>query len=103
MKNVLKRKNFLQLEGGKMSEKNKNPSSKKGKDIPMSLRLRVAYGFANAEEQILFSRLNLESKPRNEKENVSGCEPTGCESSANTGGCSPGTSCLFTCLQTHQE
>lgn len=103
MRNVTERSILYILKGGNMSERTKKQSGKKGKDIPMALQLRVVYGFASAKEQTLFARLNLESKIQNKKVELSGCEPSGCESTADTGGCDPGTSCLFTCLQTDQK
>jgi len=70
---------------------------------PMWLKLRVQHGFASAEEMDRFARLDHEPDTKEEGLYVASCAPSGCESSSNTGGCSPGTACLFTCLQSKQD
>lgn len=71
---------------------------------PMWLRLRVQHGFASAEEMDRFAR--LDRNPETEEGSFyfsQKCETSGCQCQGITGGCNPGTACLFTCLQTQQK
>jgi hypothetical protein len=73
--------------------------SKKPAGVPMWAQLRVAYDFATPKERAQFEALSKKILSRKDVELCAACEPTGCESSGSTGGCKPGTGCLFSGLQ----
>ncbi len=75
----------------------------KANSAPMWLKLRVQHGFASQEERDRLVFLGENQEMEEGHPLYLACEPTGCESSGNTGGCSPGTACLFTCLQSKQK
>lgn len=62
--------------------------------MPLWPRLPLAYGFAHPEETSLLVNLKAQDQGRQAPE----C-PGGCQCSNITGGCRPGTSCLFSGLQ----
>lgn len=92
-----------------MEKKDKGKETKKGV-IPGWLQIRIDNGLATAEEKTLYEKLLKEGKTKgtpSAEEACPGCQSTsicpggcvgGCQSS-DTGGCSPGTSCLFAGLQ----
>lgn len=70
---------------------------------PMWLKLRVQHGFAGQEERDRLAMLEQSWDGKDHSIYLAGCAPSGCQKSSNTGGCSPGTACLFTCLQSKQS
>ena len=87
-----------------MAKNQKRQSDAEGKEIPLWAQLRMAYQYATPEERSHFIELSrtilarIKVKPCEDLSK--GCAPSGCESTGSTGGCQPGTACLFTALQT---
>ena len=86
--------------------KSKKPADAQDQGLPMWAQLRKAYEFATPEERAKFDAM---AKAVLQKGDVAGqakCtssdQCSGCISS-DTGGCKPGTACLFTCLQSGQK
>ncbi|MBM4042822.1 MAG: hypothetical protein FJ290_30405 [Planctomycetes bacterium] len=78
----------------------KQPSGKKGQ-LPLWAQLRTAYGYATPEERAKFDKMAKAILRRKEVE-LQECA-SGCTDTSSTGGCRPGTACLFTCLQSAQK
>lgn len=70
------------------------PAAVTNPEMPLWPELRLAYGFADPEEASLLATL----KARDQGRQAADC-PGGCQCSNITGGCRPGTSCLFSGLQ----
>ncbi len=73
----------------------KEPTGAGDEGLPLWAHLRKAYEFASPEERTKFDEM---AKTVLEKADVEGQCVSGCQSS-KTGGCKPGTSCLFSALQ----
>ncbi|MBI3398318.1 MAG: hypothetical protein HY026_03680 [Deltaproteobacteria bacterium] len=86
----------------KEKKKTAGKSTKKRGSMPMWAQLRVAYGYATTEERAQFKKISnaiLKRKKIKPAALPGPCKPSGCESASSTGGCKPGTSCLFSGLQ----
>lgn len=70
------------------------PAAVNNPEMPLWAQLRLAYGFADPEEAARLANM----KARDQRRQAADC-PGGCQCSNITGGCRPGTSCLFSGLQ----